>query len=321
MRLPRRHTAGATEPAIEGAPAFANDRDALLGFLELERGLARATIQAYESDLKQAESFFAGKGTGVVRAPGWNGVTSSQAETWVRELGRQNYAANSGARKLTALRVMAKFLVREGRRPDDFCALIAGPKLRRRLPETLSEAQVERFLSAPAGGDPPALRDRAILELFYASGLRVSEVADLRLQQVELKDGYVRVFGKGAKERVVPFGARAGDALRKYLEAGRPALVGRRTGSHLFLNQQGGSISRVSLWTIVKKYAARAGLPKGVKPHSLRHSFATHLLSGGADLRSIQEMLGHASISTTQIYTAVEPKRLIDQHARFHPRG
>jgi integrase/recombinase XerD len=315
MPLPRRRPAGATEPSEAASGRFDAERDALLGFLELERGLSRATTQAYESDLKQAEAYFSGKG---VR--GWTQVGGRHVEAWVGEMGRRD-SATSAARKLTALRVMAKYLVREGRRKDDFCALLIGPKIRRRLPQTLSIAQVEKFLAAPAGGDPAALRDRAILELFYASGLRVSEVAGLRLQQVDLQDEFVRVFGKGSKERVVPFGARAAAALKRYLAAGRPALVKPKTGSQVFLNQQGGPLSRVSLWSIVKKHAARAGLPKGVKPHLLRHSFATHLLSGGADLRAIQEMLGHASISTTQIYTAVEPRRLIDQHARFHPRG
>jgi integrase/recombinase XerD len=171
------------------------------------------------------------------------------------------------------------------------------------------------------GADARALRDRALLELFYSSGLRVSELAALSLQQVDLEQGFVRVFGKGSKERVVPVGSRAADALTTYLTSGRPQLVKPKTGSQVFLNPRGTALSRVALWMIVKKNAQRAGITKNVKPHGLRHSFATHLLSGGADLRAIQEMLGHASISTTQIYTAVESKRLADHHARFHPRN
>ncbi|HYD83893.1 MAG TPA: tyrosine-type recombinase/integrase, partial [Opitutus sp.] len=161
----------------------------------------------------------------------------------------------------------------------------------------------------------------ALLELFYSSGLRVSELAGLMLQQVDLEHGFLRVFGKGAKERVVPVGGKAAEALATYLAAGRPHFVRGRTGSRLFLNKHGAALSRVMLWMIVKKYAKRAGITKNVKPHGLRHSFATHLLTGGADLRAIQEMLGHASIATTQIYTAVEPQRLLDHHAKYHPRN
>jgi integrase/recombinase XerD len=157
--------------------------------------------------------------------------------------------------------------------------------------------------------------------LFYSSGLRVSELAGLMLQQVDVEHGYIRVIGKGSKERVVPVGGKACDALMVYLASGRPHLVKPRTGSQLFLNKNGTALSRVALWMIVKAYAKRAGITKNVKPHALRHSFATHLLTGGADLRAIQEMLGHASISTTQLYTAVEPQRLVDHHAKFHPRN
>jgi integrase/recombinase XerD len=227
----------------------------------------------------------------------------------------------SVARKLTALRMFARHLVREKNRDDDFTALLAGPKLVRKIPGTLNETEVARLLAAPTGGDPRALRDRALLELFYSSGLRVSELAALMLQQIDLENGFIRVFGKGSKERVVPVGGRARDALATYLASGRPRLVKPKTGSQFFLNNRGGALSRVMLWKLVKKYAQRAGITKNVKPHGLRHSFATHLLTGGADLRAIQEMLGHASISTTQIYTAVEPQRLLDHHAKFHPRN
>jgi integrase/recombinase XerD len=225
------------------------------------------------------------------------------------------------ARKLTALRMLARFLVREKRRDTDFTALLKGPKLARNIPGTLNEGEVARSLAAPSGGDPRALRDRAILELFYSSGLRVSEIGALLLQQVDLENGFIRVFGKGAKERVVPVGGRACEALSTYLVAGRSGLVRSKTGSQFFLNSRGAALSRVMIWKLVKKYAQRAGLTKNVKPHGLRHSFATHLLTGGADLRAIQEMLGHASISTTQIYTAVEPQRLVDHHAKYHPRN
>lgn len=228
---------------------------------------------------------------------------------------------SSLARKLTALRGLARYLVREKLREDDFTALLASPKQVRSIPGTLSPEEVDRLLSAPTGGTAHALRDKALLELFYSSGLRVSELGELTIQQIDLENGFTRVFGKGSKERVVPVGQKATAAIKVWLEAGRPNFVKSRTGSQLFLSERGSGLSRVTLWLIVKKYAKLAGITKTVKPHLLRHSFATHLLNGGADLRAIQEMLGHASIATTQIYTAVESKRLIDQHAKFHPRN
>jgi integrase/recombinase XerD len=302
--------------ASRAPAAFANDTDALIAFLDLERGLARNSRENYQRDLDQAAAYLAGRGS-----RDWRTVTSAQAGDWIRSLSRRGLSPASLARKLSALRVLARFLVRENLRGDDFTALLAGPRLSRRLPETLSPAEMERLLKAPSGADPAALRDRALLELFYSSGLRVSELAGLALQQLDLQQGFLRVFGKGSKERVVPVGRRACDAISAYIESGRPHFVKPRTGSELFLSSRGAALSRVRLWMIVKTYARRAGISKSVKPHLLRHSFATHLLSGGADLRSIQEMLGHASISTTQIYTAVEPQRLLDQHARFHPRN
>ncbi|MBI4624223.1 MAG: site-specific tyrosine recombinase XerD [Verrucomicrobia bacterium] len=299
------------------APAgFAQDIEAFLAFISLERGLSKNTVAGYRRDLDQAARFLVRGG-----AAGWRAVTPAQAGAWIHSLTSARYTVASLARKLTALRMLARFLVREKLRADDFTALLSGPKLVRKIPGALSADEVARLLTAPTGGDPRALRDRALLELFYSSGLRASELAGLMLQQIDLEHGFLRVFGKGSKERVVPVGGRAGAALAAYLTAGRPHLVKPRTGSQLFLNHRGTALSRVMLWMLVKKYARRAGIAKNVKPHALRHSFATHLLTGGADLRAIQEMLGHASISTTQIYTAVEPQRLADHHAKFHPRN
>jgi integrase/recombinase XerD len=294
--------------------AFASDIDAYLAYLDLERGLSRNTRENYQRDLEQCAAFAARLGVAD-----WRAVRAEHAKAWIRSLSRG--AASSQARKLTALRMFARFMVRERLRPDDFTELLTGPKLARRLPESLSASEVGRLIASPSGGDPASLRDRGLLELFYSSGLRVSELAALTLQQIDLKDGFARVFGKGSKERVVPMGERARDAVGAWIASGRPHFVKARTRSELFLSSRGTSLSRVALWGIVKKHAKRAGITKSVKPHLLRHSFATHLLSGGADLRSIQEMLGHASISTTQIYTAVEGKRLLEQHARFHPRN
>lgn len=296
--------------------AFVEPIEAFLNYVSLERGLSANTVASYRRDLDQAATYFARLG-----ALNWRQVTRAQAADWIHSLSNAHYRVASLARKLSALRMQARFLVHEKIREDDFTALLTGPKLARRMPATLSEDEMARLVTAPAGGDARALRDRALLELFYSSGLRVSELAALTIQQLDLENGFIRVFGKGAKERVVPVGGRAGDALATWLAAGRPQLVRSKTGSHLFLNHRGGALSRVALWMIVKQHAARAGITKNVKPHALRHSFATHLLSNGADLRAIQEMLGHASIATTQLYTAVEPTRLVDHHAKFHPRN
>jgi integrase/recombinase XerD len=295
---------------------LANDLDGFIGFLELERGLSRNTVVAYEGDLRQCARFLARQG---VR--GWTEVAPAQLTDWIYSLSEDEFAVSSLARKLTALRTFARYLVREQLCDRDFTELLVGPKLVRKIPGTLTPAEVGRLLAAPSGGDAYALRDRAILELFYSSGLRVSELAGLTLQQVDLDHGFVRVFGKGSKERVVPVGTKACDALATYLAAARRHFVKPRTGSSLFLSERGTAISRKMLWVLVRKYAKLAGISKPVKPHLLRHSFATHLLSGGADLRAIQEMLGHANIGTTQIYTAITPDRRITEHARFHPRN
>jgi integrase/recombinase XerD len=302
--------------ALDAPDALAGDIDAFISFLELERGLSRLTCQGYQSDLRQCAAFLARRG-----ARNWAAVTGAQAGAWLHSLSGDEYTVASLARKLTALRGFARHLVREKIRDDVFTDLLAGPKLTRRIPGTLTPQEVERLLQAPAGGDAYALRDRALLELFYSSGLRVSELAGLTFQQVDLEQGYLRVFGKGSKERVVPVGTKAAEAIATWLASGRPHFVKPRTGSQLFLSERGSALSRVTLWYIVKQAARRAGITRNVKPHLLRHSFATHLLNGGADLRAIQEMLGHANIGTTQIYTAVETKRLLSQHTKYHPRG
>lgn len=318
-----RAVAGASAPSADGAEAPGPPealRAAIEDFgnvLTLERGRSDHTVSAYENDLRQCAAWLAAqKG-----ARDWREVTAAHAMDWLYSLSGDGVAVASMARKLSALRGFARHLVREAVRPDDFTALLQGPKRVRRVPGMLSGTEVAKLLAAPQGGDAFALRDRALLELFYASGLRVSELAGLSLQQLDLDNGYLRVFGKGSKERVVPVGGKAVEALRAYLSAGRPRFVRSKTGSALFLSERGGALSRKTLWFIVQKYAEKAGIARGVKPHQLRHSFASHLLGGGADLRAIQEMLGHANLATTQIYTAVEEKRLVEQHARFHPRN
>jgi integrase/recombinase XerD len=298
-----------TSPLLEAV-------DGYLAVLELERGLARNTTASYHSDLTQFATSVWAAGCSA-----WKSITPANVSEWIYQLAKREFAASSLSRKLTAVRGFARYLLKEGVCKKDFTELVEGPKARRKVPSSLSQKDVDRLLLAPDESTPHGLRDRAILELFYSSGLRVSEMSGLRIQQIDMEQGFIRVFGKGSKERIVPVGERARSTVDRYLNAARPRFVKSRTGSALFLSERGQPISRKTIWVIVKQYAKKAGISQPVKPHILRHSFATHLLTGGADLRAIQEMLGHADISTTQIYTAVEGKRLVDQHAKFHPRG
>ncbi len=314
--MPGEETDAGPEPQAPLPAGLHEPIEAFLGFLQLERGLSANTLAAYQTDLLQFAHGL--KTRGITN---WNSVVGSDVSDWLYRLSEGGAAVSSLARKLSAVRTLTRFLVKERLCPKDFTELVEGPKVVRRLPATLSVADMKKLLAAPTAGTTHGLRDRAILELFYSSGLRVSELAGLNLQQIDLEQGVVRVFGKGSKERLVPVGGQAAEAVATYLTAGRPALVKARTGSAVFLSERGRAISRKTVWALIKVYAKRAGLPQTVKPHLLRHSFATHLLSGGADLRAIQEMLGHADIGTTQIYTAVETRRLTEQHSRFHPRG
>jgi integrase/recombinase XerD len=306
----------ATDPLSKIPQAFAEPVESFLAWLELERGLSSNTIGAYARDLAQYAQYLQ-----KLAVADWSEVNEAAVSAWTAHLGKAEYARSSQARKLSAVRMLARHLVREGIRKDDFTELVSAPKLSRKLPEVLTRGELERLLDAPATNTPHGLRDRAMLELFYSSGLRVSELCGILLQSINLDDGYVRVFGKGAKERIAPIGGAAITAVRDYLAGGRPHFVKAKTGSELFLSQQGKAISRKMVWVLIKQYAAKAGIKKPIKPHLLRHSFATHLLEGGADLRAIQEMLGHSDISTTQIYTAVQSARLADEHALYHPRA
>ncbi len=305
-----------TDPLQNIPDAFVEPLESFLAWLELERGLSVNTLQAYGRDLAQCVAFLSKAGV-----EDWAAVTPEHVSAWTASLSRAEFARSSQARKLSALRMLAKHLVRENVRKDDVTELLGAPKLSRKLPDVLTREEVERLLDAPSSTTAHGLRDRAILELFYSSGLRVSELCGILLQSIHLEDGYVRVFGKGSKERIAPIGSAAVKAVEDYLAGGRPHFVKPRTGSELFLSQQGRAISRKMVWVMIKEHARRAGIKKPIKPHLLRHSFATHLLEGGADLRAIQEMLGHADISTTQIYTSVQAARLADEHALYHPRA
>jgi len=305
-----------TDP-LENIPStFAEPVESFLAWLELERGLSNNTIQAYARDLVQCAEYLKMKGV-----PDWQAVKESFVSEWMASLSRANLARTTQARKLSALRMFARHLVRENIRKDDFTELLGAPKLSRKLPDVLNREEIERLLNAPSLTTPHGIRDRAILELFYSSGLRVSELCGILLQNINLEEGYVRVFGKGSKERIAPIGSAAVKAVSDYVTAARPHFVKANTGSELFLSQQGRAISRKMIWVMIKSYATKAGIKKPIKPHLLRHSFATHLLEGGADLRAIQEMLGHSDISTTQIYTSVQADRLADEHALYHPRS
>jgi integrase/recombinase XerC len=289
--------------------------------LETERRASLHTRRAYLADLAQYAAFLAERGEALVPS----------SPTLVRAFVARA-AASAGAtslgRKLSTLRSFYRFLVREGLAPGNPARAVASPRRPKRLPQVLPEEDVAALVEAPSGprsvpGEPLALRDRAFLELLYASGLRVSELTGLAVGEVDFAQGLVRVRGKGRKERIVPFGRSAAEALRRYLDGGRPALAaaGPGPGDALFLNHRGGRLSARSVARRISRWVLAVGLPRHVHPHVLRHSFATHLLGNGADLRGIQELLGHASLSTTQRYTHLDWKRLAEVYDRAHPRA
>jgi len=295
-------------------PAYESDISSFLAWVQLERGLSKNTVESYESDLIQCACFLQEKG-----AAHWEAVSLDHISAWISSLTIDGYAVASLSRKLSALRMLVRFLIGEGRLQNDFTELITNPKKGRFLPHALSIDEMERFLSAPDLNTSLGKRDRAIFELMYGSGLRVSEVSSVLVNAVNLEEGFARIFGKGSKERIVPVGGKAILAIRNYLHGGRSRLAKYHSGGELFLSKRGTPISRKMIWVLVKEYARRAGIEKNLTPHGLRHSFATHLLMGGADVRVVQEMLGHADVGTTQIYTHVESQRLLEEHSNYHP--
>ena len=287
-------------------------------YLTFERGLSDRTATAYGRDLKRWADFL---GEAGVRSPGE--VTPAHLRDWVFSLKDSGLAPTSIRRAQSAVRTYFAFLLAEGAVTVDPTERLESPKLGRRLPDFLTHEEVRALLEA---SDPTSVlywRDLTILELLYATGMRVSELAELPLATLDLDEGFLTVFGKGSKERLVPVGAPALRALGRYLRDVRPGLdrgKGKAKG-RVFLNARGGPLSRVAVWGLVKESARRAGIDKKVSPHTLRHTFATHLLEGGADLAAVQELLGHADISTTQIYTHVDRQYLRDVHRKYHPRG
>lgn len=293
-----------------------NRLDQFLNLLLVEKGLSAHTLDAYGRDLARYLEFLAESG---IRDP--EAVTPIAILDYLGYLRESGLAPRSRARKLTAVRMFHKFLFAEGVTAGNPAALIESPKAPRLLPHALSPTEVERLLAAPTGIAPRDRRDRAMLEVLYATGLRVSELVGLRLSDLQLDVGYVRVFGKGSKQRIVPLGEIASDELRLYLADARPLLAGKGNDPRIFLNRAGKGLTRQGFWKIIKRRAAEAGIIKDISPHTLRHSFATHLLENGADLRSVQTLLGHVDISTTQIYTQVTRERLRRIHEQHHPRG
>jgi len=290
--------------------------DRFLDYLALERGLSENTRMAYAADLRSFLAFLGRRRVALL-----NQVRRADILAYLTEEKDRGLNTNSLARRLVALKMFFRFLQQEALLSRNVAEAMSSPRLWKLLPGTLSEKEVDALLAAPRRNRRLGLRDQAVLETFYGSGLRVSELAGLRLEDLHLDEGYLRCVGKGNKERVVPLGKKARDCIQPYLAELRPQLARQQETQTLYLTRQGKPFSRKGLWKMIKAYARVAGITKKVSPHTLRHSFASHLLAHGAPLRIIQEMLGHADIMTTQIYTHVDPSRLKSVHSQFHPRA
>jgi integrase/recombinase XerD len=285
--------------------------------LWLNDGLARNTLESYRRDLAQFAAWLEESGTGsmVEAAP----ADLQRHLAWQVE--RKHAKPRTTSRLVSSLKRFFQFALREGLRRDDPAADLESPRLPRSLPKSISEEQVDALLDAPRVDTAQGLRDRAMLETLYASGLRVSELVGLKTMQVSLEMNVVRVLGKGSKERLTPLGEEAADWISRYLRTARPELLRGKKSDALFVTARGGAMTRQAFWRLIKRYAVQAGIRTAVSPHTLRHAFATHLINHGADLRVVQLLLGHADISTTQIYTHVARERLKQLHRKHHPRG
>lgn len=285
-----------------------------MAYASAERGLSPNTLVAYQRDLSEYTQFLISKGRGDL-----DGVTHEDITAFLHVQWTKGYAASTVARRVAAIKTFHKFLAREGLSANLPTELLPTPKKPRRVPDVLSVEEVGRLIDQPMTTDAAGQRDRALLEVLYGCGLRISEALSLDVEDVDLKRGFVRAVGKGSKERVVPIGGAAADALLRYVNGGRKEVARKHHDAALFLNQRGRRLSRKGAWKLLKCYAGRAGID--AHPHTLRHSFATHLLEGGADLRAVQEMLGHSDIGTTQIYTHVSKKHLRAVYRKAHPRA
>ena len=324
-RSKRNLAAISEEPSFDVQGRAAIPRDPVAGYLHylrLERGLSSNSLEAYERDIQKLESFLKPSVNNSSRGVSVR-ASSKDLQRFLRGLGEAGLARASIVRIMSGLRGYYKFLVSEKMIAQDPTERLDVKSSRRSLPDVLSINEIERILDQPDVTTSKGLRDKALLEFLYASGARASETSTLRLSQLFLKDGLVKLFGKGRKERVVPMGRMAKDAVELYLRNARPLFLrsGKKTDA-VFLNQERGTgISRMTVWNLVKEYAEKAKITKHLSPHTFRHSFATHLIEGGADLRIVQELLGHADISTTEIYTHVDRSYLQEVHRTFHPRG
>lgn len=292
------------------------DKDLITLFLDalwVENGLSQNTLSAYGSDLTIFSKFLKNKS---LLAADYADITGFLGVRY-----RQGISTRSSARILSSLRRFYQYCVRENKIAVDPTALIEAPQLGRRLPDTLSEQDVERLLAAPEITNVLGHRDRTMLETLYATGLRVSELVGLTLDQISFRQGLVRVTGKGDKDRLVPIGEEAMSWLEDYMRDSRPRILSQRQSDYLFVTKRAGGMTRQAFWHIIKRYAKKAGINKHLSPHTLRHAFATHLLNHGADLRVVQLLLGHSDLSTTQIYTHIARERLKELHAKYHPRG
>jgi integrase/recombinase XerD len=316
----------AIKPAVPSAPArpgadarFQSLVLDFLSYLELERGLSRNTLDAYRTDLHQYGEFLSAHDRDALEARPAD-IADFLAELATGE-GRPPCSASTIHRKAACLRSFYKHLRRDELIGEDPTAALSAPRRAKRLPQVLNYSEVQKLLAAPRGSEPTALRDRALLEVMYACGLRASETIGLEVADVDMREGFLRARGKGSKERLVPLGRKAIAAIAAYMRGGRPKLVGERHEPQLFVNFRGGPLTRQGLYKIVQRHARDAGLSGRMSPHTLRHSFATHLLAGGCDLRAVQEMLGHADISTTQLYTHLSGERLKEVYFSAHPRA
>lgn len=284
--------------------------------LKVERNLSPHTLESYARDLRQLGAWLAERGVADVAA-----VEPSHLTAFLLDRAREGVSTRSRARALSAVRGLYRFLRTEKLIDADPAAAVDGPRLERRLPHVLAVEAIDRLLAAPDRSDPRGLRDATMIETMYATGLRVSELVKLRVEDVDLRSGFVRTLGKGRKQRLVPIGQPARELLRRYLAEARPAFLRGRQSATLFLSRLGRAMTRQAFWKLLRGYARVAGIRGPLSPHKLRHSFATHLLERGADLRSVQAMLGHADVATTQIYTHVSAGRLLELYKRHHPRS
>ncbi|MDH7484870.1 MAG: site-specific tyrosine recombinase XerD [Anaerolineae bacterium] len=292
-----------------------------LDFLLVEKGYSNNTIAAYRNDLSQLTRYLAQE-RGMESPLDWKKVSRDTIIAYILYLKEREYASSTVARKIAAVKSFFHHLLQSGVLADDPTVTLDSPRVKKRLPRAAATEDIERLLAAARGESPKALRDTALLELLYATGMRVTELVSLNLTDVDLETGTIRCYGKGAKERELPIHARSVEALKRYLEKGRARLLhDRQDEQALFLNPRGQRLTRQGLWLIVKQYVQEANLDMNVTPHTLRHSFATHMLDRGADLRNVQDLLGHASLSTTQVYTHVSNQRLREVYDEAHPRA